>query len=84
MAPLLVGRSRHHDAVSDMDVSFQWGVASGKELEGLDSRIRFQQEWNYFDFHRKRWRWLRWPATIPFFKKWFNNKIVRIAFEAAG
>ena len=78
---MLVRRSQRHDMVKGMAVDFRWGPRSGKEIEKLDSRIEVLQEWNYFDFHRDRWRWLRWPALIPAFKTRFNNKIVHLRFR---
>ena len=81
LAPMLVRRSQRHDMVKGMAVDFRWGPRSGKEIEKLDSRIEVLQEWNYFDFHRDRWRWLRWPALIPAFKTRFNNKIVHLRFR---
>lgn len=80
LSPLLVKNSRHHDAVSQMNVSFQWGAATGKKVEDLNERIRFLEEWNYFDYHRERWGWLRWLSWIPAFKRNFNNKIVHLQF----
>jgi O-methyltransferase involved in polyketide biosynthesis len=80
LAPVAVNRSQHHDAVSTMNVAFQWGAADGKTVEVLHPQITMLQEWNYFDYHRRRWGWLRWPARIPAFKRYFNNKIVHLRF----
>ena len=82
LAPLLVGRSRHHDAVkmTGKAVEFKWGLGDSGEMETWNERIRFIGEWNYFDFHRERWRYLRWLALIPAFRNGFNNRIVHISF----
>ncbi|WP_157784414.1 hypothetical protein [Clostridium beijerinckii] len=37
-------------------------------------------EWSYFDFHKDRWRWIRWFALIPTFKNRFNGRIVHLKF----
>lgn len=81
MTPTLVKRSKQHDAVSKTDAEFRWGITSGKEMETLSTKIKFIEEWNYFDYEQDRWRWMRWLALIPAFKKRFNNRIVHLRFN---
>lgn len=81
LAPILVKNKKRHDTVGKMDASFQWGAIDGAAVEKLHPHIRLVQEWNYFDSHRKRWRWYGWLALIPALKKSFNNKIVHLKFE---
>lgn len=82
LAPLLVGRSRRHDSVKMTGgaVEFKWGPGNSRELETWNDHIRFMGEWNYFDFHKERWRYLRWLALIPAFRNGFNNRIVHLSF----
>ncbi|MEG6511891.1 class I SAM-dependent methyltransferase [Desulforamulus ruminis] len=80
LSPLLVNRSKHHDAVKKMNAQFLWGVKDGRQVEKFNPRIRLHDEWNYFDYHKRRWRWLGWLATIPAFKRNFNNKIIHLHF----
>jgi len=82
LAPMIVGRAKHHDAVSKVggQVEFRWGVSSGVACAEWDPRIQFVQEWNYLDRHRDRWRFFRLGAYIPPLKIWMMNKIVRLRF----
>ncbi len=61
-----------------MDVQFNWGVKNRKELEKIDPRIKFIQEWHYFDCHRDRWKSIRWLSLIPLFKNRFGNRIIHL------
>ena len=79
LAPILAKNSRHHDSIRNMQATFKWGVASGQEVAKLNNRIRLIAEWNYFDYHRDRWRWMVW-LSIPVLKKRFNNQIIHLQF----
>lgn len=80
MTPNIVKMSRQHDTIGKMNANFQWGVRGSRELEGYNARLKVVKEWNFFDFHKKRWGWLGWLATIPFIKNRFNNKAVHVCF----
>lgn len=82
MTPFLAKMSRRHDTVSQTKAVFKWGIKAGRELESYHPKIRFIEEWNYFDFHKERWKWMRWPALIPAFKNRFNNRIVHLRFSS--
>lgn len=60
---------------------FKWGFKHGREMEALHPAIRFLEEWNYYDFHRDRWRWLGWLARIRAFRDHFNHRVAHIRFE---
>lgn len=79
-SPLIVGKSKHHDAVKKIGekAEFKWGIGNAKALEAWNPRIRYIEEWNYADFHLKRWRFLRYIR--PVFRK-FNNKIIHLKFD---
>ncbi|PJI08553.1 MULTISPECIES: class I SAM-dependent methyltransferase [Clostridium] len=81
MPPSVTKMSKHHDTASKLGVKFNWGITSGKEMESYNSKIRFIEEWNYFDYHRNRWHWLRLPSLIPAFKNRFNDRIVHLKFS---
>lgn len=51
---LLVERHKNMKSQHNRNVPFQWGISDGKEMENLNPRIRFIEEWNYFDFHKDR------------------------------
>lgn len=80
MTPTLVKKSSKHDTLRKIDAVFKWGITCGKEMETLVPGIQFIYEWNYFDFHRDRWRWMAWAAKIPAFRNRFNNRIVYLRF----
>jgi O-methyltransferase involved in polyketide biosynthesis len=79
--PNLVKQSKKRAIIKKqykMDVQFNWGVKNGKELEKIDPRIKFIQEWHYFDYHRDRWKSIRWLSLIPLFKNRFGNRIIHL------
>lgn len=81
MTPTIVKLSGKHDTVTHTGAVFKWGITSGKEMEAFHENITFVSEYNFFDFHQKRWKWMRWPALIPAFKNRMNNRIVHLEFE---
>jgi len=80
IAPTMVKGSKQYDSLSKMDAKFSWGVKGGKEMEKYNDRIKFIEEWNYYDYHPQRWKWVRWLALIPAFKNRLNGRIVHLAF----
>lgn len=80
MTPFVVKNSNRHETVRKTDARFQWGIRRGKDMERINSQVKFLEEWNYFDFHRERWKILRWFALIPAFRNNFNNRIVHIVW----
>lgn len=75
---MLIKSSGKHETVKKTAAKFQWGIRRGKDIEQINSRITFLEEWNYFDYHRDRWRWMGWLSLIPFFHNNFNDRIVHI------
>ncbi|WP_304943577.1 class I SAM-dependent methyltransferase [Vallitalea guaymasensis] len=78
MTPLIAKNGKKHETVNKTGATFKWGIKSGKEMEKIDRKIKFVDEWNYYDYHKNRWKGLRLLILIPFFKKNFNNRIVHI------
>jgi O-methyltransferase involved in polyketide biosynthesis len=76
------GMTRRHDLVSKLGASFVWGIDSGREMEAWDSAIEFLREWPYFDFQRRRWRWLRLLRWLPTARK--AIKIMHLRFRNAA
>lgn len=77
----LVKQSQKKDLIKkqyQMEAQFQWGIKKGKDLEKLNNQIKFIEEWHYFDFHKDRWKTIRWLSLIPTFKTRFGNRIVHI------
>jgi O-methyltransferase involved in polyketide biosynthesis len=84
ITPSMTKRSKQHDSLGKMDAKFQWGVKSGKEIEKYNDKIEFIEEWNYYDYHPERWRWVRLLAMIPAFKNRFSGRIVHLVFCIFG
>ena len=80
LAPIAVGKSKHHDTVRKLENApeFKWGLKESRSLESWDRKIRFLEEWNYFDYHKDRWKWLGFIARLPFLKKQASNRIVHL------
>ncbi|WDV47797.1 class I SAM-dependent methyltransferase [Clostridiaceae bacterium M8S5] len=78
MAPFYIKNSKKHDTVSKTGAVFKWGIKTGKEMEQINSDIRFLKEWSIFDFHKNRWKFIRWLYLIPYLKNNFNCRIIKI------
>jgi O-methyltransferase involved in polyketide biosynthesis len=83
LPPLLVGKSKHHDTVKNIEgnAEFVWGLKNGKDLESWNEHIHYLNEWKYFDYHRERWGFMRWLTLIPGIKNIFSNKIIHLKFS---
>lgn len=80
MPAMAVKGSKHHDTVNKVGASFLWGIKSGKDIEEYSPNIQFMYEKNFFDYHKKRWRWLGKIAVIPFIHNNFNDRLVHLKF----
>ena len=79
----LVKQSENKDLIKNqyqIDAQFQWGIKRGKDIKKLDSRLKIIDEWHYFDYHKDRWKTIRWLSLIPTFKDRFGNRIVHLKF----
>jgi len=79
----LVKQNQKQDIIKDqyqIEAQLQWGIKKGKEIEKLNSHIKFIDDWHYFDYHKDRWRIIRWLSLIPTFKYRFGNRIVHLKF----
>lgn len=85
LAPVMVGKSKHHDTVRKIDsaAEFKWGLKDSRAMESWHPAIRFIEEWNYFDCFKKRWGAFGAIARLPFFRPRFGCRIVHVAFENA-
>lgn len=82
LAPFLVGRNKYHDSVNKTgsNAEFKWGPKDSRALERWDPRIRFIEDWNYFDYCPERWGWMRWCGKLPWFRVNFNSRIAHLKF----
>jgi O-methyltransferase involved in polyketide biosynthesis len=79
--PHLVKQSKEEDLINKqykINAILKWGIKNGKVIEKLNNNIEFIEEWHYFDYHRDRWRIIRWLSLIPLFKNRFGNRIVHL------
>ena len=82
--PHTVKQSKDNDLINkqyQINATLKWGVKNGKELEKINNKIKFIEEWHYFNFHRNRWKSIRWLSLIPIFKKRYGNRIVHLNFN---
>ena len=80
----LVKQNQKQDLIKDqyqIEARLQWGIKKGKDIGKLNSHINFIEDWHYFDYHKNRWRVIKWLSLIPTFKGRFGNRIVHIKFE---
>ena len=83
--PHMVKQSKENDLINkqyQINATLKWGVKNGIELEKINNKIKFIEEWHYFDFHRNRWKTIRWLSLIPIFKNRYGNRIVHLNFNA--
>ena len=83
LAPFLVGRGRRHDSLGKMEnvPEFRWGVKNPRDLESLFPGLEYLEDWNYYDFHKKRWKGFGRLARLPLIKPLLSNRIVRLRFQ---
>lgn len=83
LAPFVVGKSKRHDSLSKLEtaVEFKWGLRDSREIESWDERIQFIEEWNYFDYHKNRWKWLGYLGRFPLIRPMISNRIVHLRFS---
>ncbi len=82
LAPLMVGKSKHHETVKKMDsaAEFKWGLKDSRAMESWHPGIRFIAEWNYFDFYKERWGLFGTVARLPFIRPRLACRIVHLSF----
>lgn len=82
LAPLAVGKSRHHETVKKIDsrAEFKWALKNSRDMETWNPSIRFAEEWNYFDFHKRRWGLFGAFARLPFIRPRMACRIVHLRF----
>lgn len=82
LGPWLVGRSRRHDCVRMVGQApeFLWGEKSTRDMETWNADLTYVTEWNFFDFHRKRWGGMRWMFLLPGFNRHMGSRITHFRF----
>ncbi|MDD2971747.1 MAG: class I SAM-dependent methyltransferase [Lachnospiraceae bacterium] len=77
MHPMMVKQSKHHDTIKSTNATFHWGIKSGKEMEKLCDRLRFEKEWNLTDELLDQGILFNILGRIPFIRD-KNDKIVKL------
>jgi O-methyltransferase involved in polyketide biosynthesis len=83
LPPFLVGKAKKHESLKTLDNApeFKWGLKKSREIESWNSKIEFIEEWNYYNYHKKRWKWFGFMARLPLLRQLFACRIVHIGFE---
>lgn len=81
-APLVVGKARFHESLSKVEETpeFLWGPKNPEIVASWSPRITFIDKWNFFDYARPRWGWMRFARYIPFLGKSMSCHIVKVSF----
>lgn len=74
----LIKHSDKHDSVKTMNTKFKWGLASREELLAINKKLKLKDEWSLFDYHKDRWRWIRYITMIPKIKRLLCGCIYQI------
>jgi O-methyltransferase involved in polyketide biosynthesis len=84
LAPFMVGKSKHHETVKKIDsqAEFKWGIKNSRDLETWHPAIKFVEEWNYYNYYKKRWGLFGKIARLPFFRPRLACRIVHIRFDS--
>lgn len=77
-SPLIKLSRYRHKHIRDAFAMFKWMIDKGKSLEKWHHEIKFIEQWNYFERHPKRWRWMRFLRHIPVLSR--TIKIVHLRF----
>ena len=80
LAPILVGKSKHHDSLKKIEsrVEFKWGPLDSREMENWRPGLKVLEEWNYYDYHKNRWKWFGRLGRLPVIRPRISNRIVRL------
>ncbi|MBE6071843.1 MAG: class I SAM-dependent methyltransferase [Clostridium butyricum] len=77
-SPFIANNSRKHETVKKTNAVFKWGIKDGTEIETYNIFVKLIEEWNFFDFNKDRWRFMRLLSKIAFIKNNCNNRIIHL------
>jgi O-methyltransferase involved in polyketide biosynthesis len=80
--PFLVGKAKKHESLRKLDKppEFKWGVKNCQKIETWDSGIKYIEEWDYYNYHKKRWKWFGVIGRLPLVKPKLSCRIVHLEF----
>jgi O-methyltransferase involved in polyketide biosynthesis len=83
MGPYLVGKSKRHDSLSQIDGApeFRWGLRDSRTMTQWCPGVRFIEEWCYFDYHKDRAGWTGRIVRLPFIRPLLAPRIVHLRFH---
>ena len=81
--PVMVGKAQKHDSLKTIENApeFKWAMKNTKNIEKWDSKIKFIEEWSYYDFHKRRWKCFGVMARLPFLRPLFSCRIAHLKFK---
>ncbi|HDK4010617.1 TPA: class I SAM-dependent methyltransferase, partial [Staphylococcus aureus] len=82
----IANNTKRHKSVSKLSSQpvFKYGYNDLNELDKvLPNKMKVINEYNYFDYHKKRWGLFGYCRYIPYLKKRLNNKIVIMEYKPA-
>jgi O-methyltransferase involved in polyketide biosynthesis len=65
IGPMLAHSSRIHPLLSKTSAKFRWGISDSRAIERWNPAIHVVGQFHLFDFHPRRWRFLRWLRLWP-------------------
>jgi len=75
MHSMVAGHTKQHDTVTKTNATFKWGIKYAKDMEQLDSGIKFITEWNFVDEMANFGGFAMKMASKVYFFKNFCDKI---------
>jgi len=82
LPPAAIGKSKHHESLRKLDKApeFKWGLKNCQGLEIWDSGIKYIEEWDYYDYHKARWKLMGFVGRLPFVRPNLSPRIVHMKF----
>jgi O-methyltransferase involved in polyketide biosynthesis len=77
MSPQML-RVANWKAILGISADFEWGLWSGRELEGWLPGLRWIENWCYFDYHPERWGLVSALSFVPFLRSLMRIEHVKL------
>ena len=63
---------------STQSTRFNWTLLKARDIEVLNPKLRYRQEWCVLDFYKERWGWMAGPGGLNIMRNYFGEKIVAV------
>ncbi len=82
LPPFLVGKAKSHESLRKLDKppEFKWGLKNCREIETWNNGIKYIEEWDYYNYHKKRWKWIGIIGHLPFVRPKISGRIIHLSF----